>query len=310
MWQSTINDFKYYMQFELSMAKHTIDSYERDLHKFTLFCQQNSYDTLTPNQVKLKHLTQFLKWLNELQLCETSQARIISGIRKFYKYLLIENVIDFDPTQLLETPRLKRALPTTLEIHEIDTMLAAIDLSTTEGHRNKAIIATLYSCGLRVTELCDLKITDLFFTDGFIRVIGKGNKQRLVPIGNEAITLINVYVNEQRMFFKKINKAHENSLFLNRLGSKLSRVMIFYIIKDAALTVGINKIISPHTLRHSFATHLIDGGADIRAVQEMLGHASIITTEIYTHLDNDFLRSNLLQFHPLSINRERLHTKG
>jgi integrase/recombinase XerD len=301
MWQNYIDDFKYYMQFELSMAQHTIDNYERDILKFTTFCVQNKYNGLLPQHIKLKQLTEFLNWLNDVHLCESSQARIISGIRAFYKYLLVESTIDNDPTQLLETPRLKRTLPQSLEVHEIDAMLANIDLSTNEGHRNKSIIATLYSCGLRVSEVCDLKITDLFFTDGFIRIIGKGNKQRLVPIGNEAMELITIYMNEQRKFQKKIQPQHANILFLNNRGAQLSRIMLFYIVRDSALNAGIIKTISPHVLRHSFATHLIDGGADIRAVQEMLGHASILTTEIYTHLDTDFLRSNLLQFHPLSI---------
>lgn len=300
MWNDSINDFKYYMQFELSMAKHTIDSYERDLHKFTQFCEGNNYAKLTPKDVKLSHLVQFLNFLNTAHLAPTSQARVISGIRAFYKFLLVENTIDNDPTQLLEAPRLTRTLPSTLEVHEINAMMESVDLSSAEGHRNKAIIATLYSCGLRVSELCSLQITDLFFDDGFIRVIGKGNKQRLVPIGNEAMQLITLYMHDQRRLLKTIQPKHNNIVFLNRRGAQLSRVMVFYIVRDSAAMCGVDKTISPHTLRHSFATHLIDGGADIRAVQEMLGHASIITTEIYTHLDNEYLRSNLLQFHPLS----------
>ena len=227
----------------------------------------------------------------------SSQARIISGIRTFYKYCLLEDISTTDPTVLLEAPKLKRSLPDVLSFEEIDQIIEQIDLSSAEGTRNKAIIETMYSCGLRVSEVVNLKLSQLFFDVGFLRVIGKGNKERLVPIGNTAIKYINIYRNNIRNH-QSIEAGEEDILFLNRRGKRLSRVMIFLIIKDLVRKTGINKNISPHTFRHSFATHLVEGGADLRAVQEMLGHESITTTEIYTHLDREFLRKTLEQFHP------------
>jgi integrase/recombinase XerD len=228
-----------------------------------------------------------------------TQARVVSGIKGFYKYLLLENVMNTDPTTLLEAPKLGRKLPDTLNLDEINKIIDAIDLSSPEGQRNKAMLETLYSCGLRVSELVNLKISHLYFNDEFIKVTGKGDKERLVPIGSVAIKQINIYKDQIRCHLK-IKKDQEDFLFLNRRGAKLSRVMVFTIIKQLAIKIGLKKHISPHTFRHSFATHLIEGGADLRAVQEMLGHESITTTEIYTHLDREYLRSAIIQFHPRS----------
>ena len=254
-------------------------------------------ETKTPQQVTLKDLEQFVKWVAELGMTPSSQARIISGLRSFYKYCLLEQITTTDPTVLLEAPKLKRALPDVLSFEEIENIIAEIDLSKPEGGRNKAILETLYSCGLRVTELVNLKLSCLYLDVGFVRVIGKGDKERLVPIGSDAIKYIKIYRDDIRVHIA-IKKGQEDILFLNRRGSKLSRVMIFLILKELAKKAGITKNISPHTFRHSFATHLVEGGADLRAVQEMLGHESITTTEIYTHLDREFLRNTLQQFHP------------
>jgi integrase/recombinase XerD len=245
----------------------------------------------------LKDLQQFVKWVSELGMTATSQARIISGIRSFYKYLLTEQIISSDPTALLEAPKTKRALPDVLSFEEIELIISKIDQSKPEGGRNKAILETMYSCGLRVSEVVGLKISCLYLDVGFIRVIGKGDKERLVPIGSDAIKYIKLYKDNIRVHQPMI-PGYEDILFLNQRGKGLTRVMIFYIIRDLAAKAGITKNISPHTFRHSFATHLVEGGADLRAVQEMLGHESITTTEIYTHLDRDFLRNTLQQFHP------------
>jgi integrase/recombinase XerD len=245
----------------------------------------------------LKDLQHFIRWISELGINPASQARTISGIKGFYKYCLIENIVTKDPTALLEAPKLKRALPDTLSFAEIEAMIAQIDLTKADGGRNKAILETMYSCGLRVSEVISLQISCLYLDVGFVRVIGKGDKERLVPIGSDAKKFIEIYKNSIRVH-QPIQKGFEDILFLNKHGKGLSRVMIFYIIKDLAYKAGINKNISPHTFRHSFATHLVEGGADLRAVQEMLGHESITTTEIYTHLDRDYLRSTLQQFHP------------
>jgi integrase/recombinase XerD len=250
-----------------------------------------------PAALTLKDLQAFVKWIGELGMGATTQARIISGIRSFYKYLLTEQLITIDPSTLLEAPKTRRKLPDTLSFEEIEQLISAIDLSSPEGTRNKAILETMYSCGLRVSELVGLKISCLYLDIGFIRVIGKGDKERLVPIGTDAIKCIKIYKDTIRSH-QAVSDKNQDILFLNRRGNALSRVMIFYIIKSLALTAGITKVISPHTFRHSFATHLVEGGADLRAVQEMLGHESITTTEIYTHLNRDFLRDTLQQFHP------------
>ena len=296
MWLAYKNGFKAYLQLEKSLSDHSVEAYLRDVSKLTEFLMATG-EAKDPATVSLKDLQKFIQFIGELGMTPSSQARIISGIKGFYKYCLIEEIVKSDPTSLLEAPKLKRALPDVLSFDEIAAMIGNIDLSKPEGGRNKAILETMYSCGLRVSEVVNLKISCLYLDVDFIRVIGKGDKERLVPIGNEAIKFINIYKNTIRTH-QPLQKGNEDYLFLNKNGRYLSRVMIFYIIKDLAKKAKINKNISPHTFRHSFATHLVEGGADLRAVQEMLGHESITTTEIYTHLDRDFLRSTLQQFHP------------
>ncbi len=296
MWEAYKKGFKAYLRLERSLSENSVEAYLRDithLTEFLLIINQPK----SPGEIVLKDLQSFVKWIGELGMTATSQARIISGIRGFYKYCLIEQICTLDPSVLLEAPKTKRSLPDTLSFDEIENMIAQIDLSSAEGGRNKAIIETMYSCGLRVSELVNLKISGLYLDVGFIRVTGKGDKERLVPIGTDAIKYINIYKESIRSH-QPIQPKFEDILFLNRRGKNLTRVMIFYIIKDLAKKAGITKTISPHTLRHSFATHLVEGGADLRAVQEMLGHESITTTEIYTHLDRDFLRDTLQRFHP------------
>lgn len=284
------------MQLEKSLADNSVAAYGRDLELFTSFLLDQKI-LKEPSGITLKDLQVFLKWISELGISSTSQSRIISGIRSFYKYSALEQISKTDPTTLLELPKKKRSLPDTLNFEEIESMINAIDLSKPEGGRNKAILETMYSCGLRVSEVIALKISQLYLDIGFIRVIGKGDKERLVPIGRSAAKYISIYKEKIRIHIP-VKKGSEDILFLNQRGGKLSRVMIFYIIRDLALKAGIKKSVSPHTFRHSFATHLVEGGADLRAVQEMLGHASITTTEIYTHLDREFLRKTLEEFHP------------
>jgi integrase/recombinase XerD len=295
-WESNIIQFKNYLKLERSLSENSVKAYESDIRKFAAYLEIKKL-SISPVQVKLQHLKDFLEWINEFGINARSQSRIISGLKAFFKYLILEDIIESDPANLLESPRLGRKLPEVLSIEEIDRIISAIDLSTAEGQRNKAIIETLYSCGLRVSELINLKITNLYFDEGFIRVIGKGNKERLVPIGQKAIKEINYYF-QDRNSLPNIDKSDQNIVFLNRRGRKLTRVMIFTIVKRLAEKAEIKKNISPHTFRHSFASHLIDGGADLRAVQEMLGHESIITTEIYTHLDREYLRDAIIQYHP------------
>jgi integrase/recombinase XerD len=296
MWEPYKKGFISYLRLEKSLAENSVQAYSRDIELFTHFLTETSVKK-NPAAILLKDLQQFLKWITELGMSATSQARIISGIRAFYKYCALEDIAVTDPTTLLESPKLKRALPDTLSFEEIETIISQIDLSKPEGGRNKAILETMYSCGLRVSEVVNLKISQLYLDVGFIRVIGKGDKERLVPVGKNAIKQINIYRNNIRVHIHP-QKGKEDILFLNYRGGALSRVMIFYIIRELALKAGIQKTVSPHTFRHSFATHLVEGGADLRAVQEMLGHASITTTEIYTHLDREFLRKTLEQFHP------------
>ncbi len=296
MWDSFKKGFKAWLQLEKSLSDNSVDAYLQDIDKLTAFLELHELKK-SPNDIDLKLLENFVKWIHELGMTATSQARIISGLRSFYKYCLLEQLSEKDPTVLLEAPKIRRKLPDTLSIDEINGIIDAIDLSAPEGTRNKAIFETMYSCGLRVSELINLKISSLYLDVGFIKVIGKGDKQRLVPIGSEAIKHIGIYKNNVRNHIM-IKKDKEDFLFLNRRGSQLSRVMIFLILKELVKKAGIEKNVSPHTFRHSFATHLVEGGADLRAVQEMLGHESITTTEIYTHLDRDFLRSTLQQFHP------------
>jgi len=296
MWEPYKKGFKAYLQLEKSLSDNSVQAYLRDMELLTNYLQESAA-LKNPAEIKLKDLQQFIKWIAELGMTASSQARIISGIRAFYKYCLLEDISKTDPTALLEAPKQKRLLPDVLSFDEIEKIISCIDLSKPEGGRNKAILETMYSCGLRVSELVSLKISQLYLDVGFIRVLGKGDKERLVPIGSSAIKYINIYKNTIRVHITP-TKGNEDILFLNYRGSKLSRVMIFYIIKDLAEKAEIKKTVSPHTFRHSFATHLVEGGADLRAVQEMLGHASIITTEIYTHLDREFLRKTLENFHP------------
>ena len=296
MWDSYKKGYKAWLQLEKSLSDHSVSAYLSDIEKLTQFLQSAELK-LSPAEVTLKHLQKFTGFINELGMSATSQARIISGIRSFYDYCVTENVVDNDPTLLLEAPKTRRKLPDTLSVDEVEKIISSIDLSTPEGVRNKAILETMYSCGLRVSELVNFKISQFYPDLGFIRVTGKGDKERLIPIGNTAIKHIKIYLKTVRSHVP-ILAGQEDNLFLNRRGSKLSRVMIFLLLKDLVKKAGITKVISPHTLRHSFATHLVEGGADLRAVQEMLGHESITTTEIYTHLDRDYLRATLQQFHP------------
>jgi integrase/recombinase XerD len=296
LWEPYKKGFKAYLQLERSLSGNSIEAYLNDIEKLTSYLQ-DKHQLKNPSEIKLADLQNFVQWVAELGMSSTSQARIISGIRTFYKYCLLEDISPVDPTTLLEAPKLKRALPDVLGFEEIENIIAQIDLSTAEGTRNKAIVETLYSCGLRVSELVNLKLSQLYLDVGFVRVIGKGNKERLIPIGSSAIKYINIYRSTIRVH-QPIGTGEEDILFLNRRGKRLTRVMIFLIIKDLVKKAEIKKNISPHTFRHSFATHLVEGGADLRAVQEMLGHESITTTEIYTHLDREFLRKTLEQFHP------------
>lgn len=296
-WDISIKNFIDFLRLERSLSANSINAYYNDIKKLEEFLELKKLN-ISPKQINDEHLQNFIYWLNELGLCSASQSRIISGIKSFFKYLLLDNQIDKDPSALLEAPKIGRKLPEVLSIEEIDQLIQAIDLSLPEGQRNKAIIETLYSCGLRVSELIKLRISNLYFEQGFVRIIGKGNKERLVPISQKAIKEINYYLEDRKKL--KIHQGFEDVLFLNRRGKQLTRVMIFTIIKRLAAKANIKKNISPHTLRHSFASHMIDGGADLRAIQEMLGHESIITTEIYTHLDREYLRDAIIEHHPRS----------
>lgn len=298
MWQSYINAFRNYLRLERSLADNSVEAYLHDAEKLYQFILLTD-PALSPMQVTEKQLMNFLKYLGELGLTANSQARILSGLKSFFKYLLFEDLITHDPTQLLEAPKLGRKLPDTLSFPEIELILDAIDLSTPAGTRDRAIIEVLYSSGLRVSELLNLRLTNCFFTEGFIRVLGKGDKVRLVPIGHDAMHYTRIYVDHVRSQLP-VQKGDEDTIFLNLRGKQLSRITVFTTIKKLAADVGIQKTISPHTFRHSFATHLIEGGADLRAIQQMLGHESITTTEIYTHLDRDYLQQTLREFHPRS----------
>ena len=295
-WSDSIRRFEVFLKLEKSLSANTVEAYLNDITKLKTFFT-NYYPGLLPQQCDLKKLQEFTVFISELGIGARSQARIISGVKAFYKFLLLEDTVTGNPAELLEAPKIGRKLPDVLSVYEIDELLSAIDLSKPEGQRNKAIIETLYSCGLRVSELINLKISELYFAEGFIKVTGKGKKERFVPISNKSVKEIDLYKEHYRNHLE-ILKQHTDFLFLNRRGKPLTRVMIFTIVKETAVKAGIKKNISPHTFRHSFATHLVEGGADLRAVQEMLGHESILTTEIYTHLDREFLRENILQFHP------------
>lgn len=297
-WETHIKHFGSYLKLERSLSVNSIEAYVRDVEKLAQFIEMK-FKGISPLVITAKHLQGFLQYINELGMSAFSQARILSGIKAFYKYLLFEELIEKDPTSLIEGPKLGRRLPDTLDYDEIVALLEAIDLSKPEGGRNRAILEILYSSGLRVSELVELKIGQVYFDAGFLRVVGKGNKERLVPIGKDAMKYLKIYLNEIRIHVP-VQKGFESHVFLNRRGKKLTRVMVFLFIKSLAAAIGLRKVISPHTFRHSFATHLIEGGADLRAVQEMLGHESITTTEIYTHLDRDYLRQVIQEFHPRS----------
>ena len=295
-WFSEIKSFKNFLKLERGLSINSIEAYIKDTQKLFQFQEIKNLNK-KPSDINANEIHDFLVFLNDLHLAANSQARILSGIKAFYEYLILENLTQTDPTSLISAPKIIRKLPETLHYHEIESMLSLIDLSSPQGTRNKAIIETMYSCGLRVSEVITLKISDCKFEEGFLRIIGKGNKMRLVPIGSQAIKILKIYLSEIRPSIE-IQKGQEDVVFLNRRGKGLSRVMVFLIIKDLAEKAGIRKNVSPHTLRHSFATHLIEGGANLRAVQEMMGHESITTTEIYTHLDRAFLQQILKEFHP------------
>ncbi|WP_462265557.1 site-specific tyrosine recombinase XerD [Mucilaginibacter sp.] len=297
-WSSAIKNFKHYLKLEKGLSVNSIAAYTRDLEKLQQYCEMQPA-AISPLKVTLANLRSFVQWVNELGMAAVSQARLVSGIKTFYKYLLVEDEIAGSPAELLEGPKIQRKLPDTLNHDDIDRLIAANDLSKPDGIRNKAIIELLYGCGLRVSELTELKLSNLYLEIEFIKVTGKGDKERLVPIGGQAIKALNIWLRHVRVQMP-VKKGEEDAVFLSRRGSRLSREFVFMMVKGLAAAIGLKKKISPHTFRHSFATHLIEGGADLRAVQEMLGHESITTTEIYTHLDRDYLKSTIIAFHPRS----------
>ena len=298
MWDLFLNDYSSYLKLERSLSENSISAYINDVKKLKSFLELKNIKA-NPLQVDIILINDFLEYVNHLGISSFSQARIVSGLKSFYKFLVLEEKITLDPMELIESPKLKRKLPEVLSLEEINKLLMGIDLSSMEGTRTRAIIETLYCSGLRVSELVNLSIQNLFLDVGFIKVLGKGSKERLVPIGRHAIKYINIYLNDYRNK-KKIKKGNDGFVFLNRHGKKLTRNMIFIIVKNLSISVGMNKKVSPHTFRHSFATHLVEGGADLRAVQEMLGHESITTTEVYTHLDREYLKQVIKEFHPRS----------
>lgn len=293
-WKSSIDDFKYYLKVERSLSENSILAYIRDVTKLRSFTESKN---ICETNVTKDNIVEFINQIKKDGISARSQARIISSLKSFYKFLAIEDLIDVNPIELIESPKIGLKLPDTLSLIEIDQLISAIDLSSKHGERNRAIIEMLYSCGLRVSELINLKLSNVNFKNSYIKVIGKGNKERLAPIGTKALKYLDIYINEIRNH-QSIEHGNEDYVFINNRGTKLSRVMIFLIIQKLKKKIGLSKKIGPHTFRHSFATHLIEGGANLRAVQEMLGHESITTTEIYTHLDSDYLRSNIIEFHP------------
>ena len=297
-WKSHIQGFRSFLQLERSLSINSIEAYERDIEKLTQFLELNNIQK-PPSKLATKDIRGFMQWIASLGLSARSQSRILSGIKAFYKYLILEENLKKDPTELVEAPKIGKKLPDTLSKTEIIDLIESVDLSHPQGERNRAMLEVLYGCGLRVSELINLKLSDWHRNEGFVKVIGKGNKERLAPIGGIAEKQLDTYIKQIRSHQDKV-KGHEDFIFLNRNGRQLSRVMVFYIIKELAKKMNLKKKISPHTFRHSFASHLIDGGADLRAVQEMLGHESITTTEIYTHLDRDYLRDAIVTFHPRS----------
>ena len=295
-WSSSIKGFKAFLKLERSLSPNSVEAYERDVEKLWQFFEVHGL-SVSPENVQPEHLKGLVKWVAELGMQPRSQARMISGLKSFYKYLLLENLIQTDPCDQLDSPKLGRKLPDTLDVQDIDALIGVIDLSKAEGERNRAILETLYSCGLRVSELVNLKISDLHLNNGFVKVVGKGNKERIVPAGSVVKKRLEDYLGQIRIHVP-VKMGEEDIVFLNRRGKRLTRVMVFLMIKDLAKKIGLKKKISPHTFRHSFATSLVEGGADLRAVQEMLGHESITTTEIYTHLDREYLRQEITEFHP------------
>ncbi len=296
-WQSYIKEYQNYLRLERGLSKNTIENYTFDIEKLVLFLHQHDI-AISPIHISEETIQQFIYEISS-KVNARSQSRIISGLKSFFNYLVFEDYRKDTPLELIEVPKTGRKLPDTLATEEIDALISAIDLSTPEGERNRAMLETLYSCGLRVSELVGLKISDLFFEEGFIKITGKGNKQRFVPIGQSTIKYITSYVNLIRVHYP-VQKGHEDILFLNRRGRQLTRAMVFTIIKDLAVKINLKKTISPHTFRHSFATHLLENGADLRSIQLMLGHESITTTEVYMHLDRSFLREVLKNYHPRS----------
>jgi len=303
-WQAAKKGFRSYLKLERSLSPNSIGAYLGDLDKLIQFADSKLVK-LKPETIMHRDLSDFIAWVNELGMIPSSQARIISGIKAFYRYLLLDNQISDDPSELIEGPKLTRKLPDTLSLIDIDKLIAAVDVSTPEGMRNKTMIEVLYGCGLRVSELITMRISNLYLEINFIKIVGKGNKERLVPIGTEAIKYLKIWLSEIRPHIP-IQNGEEDMVFLNRRGKRLSRVYVFMMIKELAEKIGLKKSISPHTFRHSFATHLIEGGADLRAVQEMLGHESITTTEIYTHLDREYLKSVIISHHPRSAGRKKI----
>jgi integrase/recombinase XerD len=295
-WRSAIKGFQAYLKLEKSLSANSIEAYTRDIERLYEYTETQD-PKISPDKIILADLRRFITWINELGMIPSSQARILSGVKAFYKYMLMEDMIKSNPSELLESPKITRKLPDTLSYEDINKLIDAIDLSRPEGARNKAILETLYGCGLRVSELTELKLSNLYLDIEFIKVFGKGSKERLVPIGGSAVKALKIWIEQVRVH-NPIKKGEEDFVFLNRRGSRLSRVYIFMVIKQLAASVGLKKTISPHTFRHSFATHLVEGGADLRAVQEMLGHESITTTEIYTHLDREYLKGTIVQYHP------------
>jgi integrase/recombinase XerD len=296
-WPALLKQFDAYLRLERGLSTNTLEAYGADVAKFVRYLELEGIE-LAPLAVRQAHIVAFVTWLHAFGLAASTQSRILSGLRAFYKFLMVEDLLDEDPTEFLESPRLLQKMPEVLSIHEVKAMLNGIDLSEPQGQRNRAILEVLYACGLRVSELTTLKRSNLFLEAGFVRVQGKGDKERLVPIGPEAVKHLQTYLREMRDKQENIQKSAENVVFLNRRGQAMSRVMVFYIVKDCAAAADIHKNISPHTFRHSFATHLVEGGADLKAVQDMLGHESITTTERYTHIDTEYLKETIQLYHP------------
>ena len=302
-WKIAKRNFEGFLMLERSLSPNSIEAYLRDVTKLQQFLELQALDIKSPLKVQEKHISDFLAWLNSIGIAAKSQARMLSGLKTFYKFLMLEDLLDAAPTDFLETPRMEQSIPDFLTFSEVGRILSAFDMSTNMGLRNRAIVEMLYGCGMRVSELCGLRLSHYFPETGIIRIMGKGNKERLIPVSPDAQKHTNYYLSEVRSRQENITKKGEDILFLNNRGNQLSRVMIFLIIKDAVLAAGIEKVVSPHTFRHTFATHLIEGGADLRAIQDMLGHESITTTEIYTHLDTEYLRETIQMFHPRNKKR-------